>query len=55
MDLLWRNFFNEKKYWERREIIMLVFKCVKYCCEFCGKMCGEVKGGKEVVFGEWGL
>lgn len=34
---------------------MLVFKCVKYCCEFCGKMCGEVKGGKEVVFGEWGL
>lgn len=34
---------------------MLVFKCVKYCCEFCGKMCGEVKGGKEVVFGEYGF
>lgn len=34
---------------------MLVFKCVKYCCEFCGKMCGEVKGGKEVLFGEYGF
>lgn len=34
---------------------MLVFKWVKYCCVYCGKMCGEVKGGKIVVFGDYGL
>lgn len=34
---------------------MLMLKCVKYCREYCGKMCGCVKGGIEIVFGEFGL
>ena len=34
---------------------MLVPKRVKHRREFRGKMRGEAKGGKEVVFGEFGL
>jgi large subunit ribosomal protein L16 len=34
---------------------MLVPKRVKHRREFRGKMRGEAKGGKEVVFGEYGL
>ena len=34
---------------------MLVPKRVKHRREFRGKMRGEAKGGKEIVFGEFGL
>lgn len=34
---------------------MLLPKRVKYRREHRGKMRGEAKGGKEVMFGEWGL
>ena len=34
---------------------MLVPKRVKYRREYRGKMRGEAKGGKEVIFGEFGL